>query len=200
MFKFLKKANIKQKTDYVIVGLGNPGEKYKNTRHNAGFIAVDHMIRERNIHSKKIKFSSEVYETTLEKKRILLVKPQTYMNLSGDAIVQIVNFYKINIENFIIIVDDIALPVGKLRIKRKGSSGGHNGLKDIINKIGSDQFTRIKIGVGAKPDKWNLADWVTSEFSSTERQQIDIASQKVHNALSLIIENKIDEAMNKFNS
>ena len=200
MFKFLKKANIKQKIDYVIVGLGNPGEKYKNTRHNAGFIAVDHMIKERNIHSKKIKFSSEVYETTLENKRILLVKPQTYMNLSGDAIVQISNFYKINIENFIIIVDDIALPVGKLRIKRKGSSGGHNGLKDIINKIGSDQFTRIKIGVGAKPNKWNLADWVTSEFSSTERQQIDIASQKVHNALSLIIENKIDEAMNKFNS
>ena len=200
MFKFLKKANIKQKIDYVIVGLGNPGEKYKNTRHNAGFIAVDHMIKERNIHSKKIKFSSEVYETTLENKRILLVKPQTYMNLSGDAIVQISNFYKINIENFIIIVDDIALPVGKLRIKRKGSSGGHNGLKDIINKIGSDQFTRIKIGVGAKPNKWNLADRVTSEFSSTERQQIDIASQKVHNALSLIIENKIDEAMNKFNS
>lgn len=200
MFKFFKAANIKQKIDCVIVGLGNPGEKYKNTRHNAGFIAVDHMIKKRNINSKKIKFSSEVYETTLENKRILLVKPQTYMNLSGDAIVQIGNFYKINIENFIIIVDDIALPVGKLRIKRKGSSGGHNGLKDIINKIGSDQFTRIKIGVGAKPDKWNLADWVTSEFSSTERQQIDIASQKVHNALSLIIENKIDEAMNKFNS
>ncbi len=200
MFKFFKKSNIKQKIDYVVVGLGNPGKKYKNTRHNAGFIAVDHMINERNIHSKKIKFSSEVYETTLENKRILLVKPQTYMNLSGDAIVQIVNFYKINIENFIIIVDDIALPVGKLRIKRKGSAGGHNGLKDIISKVGSDQFTRIKIGVGAKPDKWNLADWVTSEFSSTERQQVDIASQKVHNALSLIVENKIDEAMNNFNS
>lgn len=200
MFKFFKAANIKQKIDCVIVGLGNPGEKYKNTRHNAGFIAVDHMIKERNINSKKIKFSSEVYETTLGNKRILLVKPQTYMNLSGDAIVQIVNFYKINIEKFIIIVDDIALPVGKLRIKRKGSSGGHNGLKDIISKVGSDQFTRIKIGIGAKPDKWNLADWVTSEFSSTERQQIDIASQKVHNALSLIVENKIDEAMDNFNS
>ncbi len=200
MFNFLKKANIKQKIDYVIVGLGNPGEKYKNTRHNAGFIAIDNIIKEENIPSKKIKFSSEVCETTLEKKRILLVKPQTYMNLSGEAIVQIVNFYKISIENFIIIVDDIALPVGKLRIKRKGSAGGHNGLKDIINKIGSDQFTRIKIGVGAKPDKWNLANWVTSEFSSTERQQIDIASQKLYKAVSLIVENKIDEAMNNFNS
>ncbi len=200
MFKFFKKSNIKQKLDCVIVGLGNPGEKYKNTRHNAGFIAIDHIIKEKNIHSKKRKFSSEIYETTLENKRILLVKPQTYMNLSGDAIVQIVNFYKINIENFIIIIDDIALPIGKLRIKRKGSAGGHNGLKDIINKVGSDQFTRVKIGVGAKPDKRNLADWVTSEFSSTERQQIDIASQKVHNAISLIVENKIDEAMNKFNS
>ncbi len=200
MFKFFKRANIKQKIDCVIVGLGNPGEKYKNTRHNAGFIAIDHIIRERHIHSKKIKFSSEIYETTLENKRILLVKPQTYMNLSGDAIVQIINFHKIHIENFIIIVDDIALPVGKLRIKRKGSAGGHNGLKDIINKVGSDQITRVKIGVGAKPGKWNLADWVTSEFSATERQQIDIASQKVHKALSLIVENKIDEAMNKFNS
>lgn len=200
MFNFFKKANIKQKIDCVIVGLGNPGENYKNTRHNAGFIAIDHIIKDRNIHSKKIKFKSEVYETTLEDKRVLLVKPQTYMNLSGDAIVQIVNFYKINIEKFIIIVDDISLPVGKLRIKRKGSAGGHNGLKDIINKVGSNQFTRIKIGVGAKPEKWNLANWITSDFSLTERQQIDIASQKVHKAVSLIVENKINEAMNKFNS
>lgn len=200
MFNFLKKAKNKQNIDYVIVGLGNPGAKYKNTRHNAGFIAIDHIVKELNLHAKKIKFNSEVYNATIGDKRVLLVKPQTYMNLSGDAVVQIVNFYKIAIEKLIVIVDDISLLVGKLRIRKKGSAGGHNGLKDIINKIGSDQFTRIKIGVGAKPDKRNLADWVTSEFSHSDRAQIDASTQKVYHAISLIIDGKTDEAMNKFNS
>lgn len=200
MFNLLKKSKNEQKINYVVVGLGNPGNKYKNTRHNAGFIAIDHLIQAFGAHSKKIKFSSEIYEATIENKRVLLVKPQTYMNLSGDAIVQIANFHKINIENFIIIVDDIALSVGKMRIRRKGSAGGHNGLKDIISKAGSEQFVRIKIGIGAKPDKWDLANWVTSEFSTPERQQIDKVAQSIPTVVSLIITKKIDEAMCKFNS
>lgn len=200
MFNFFKKAKNKQNIDYVIVGLGNPGAKYKNTRHNAGFIAIDHIVTELNINSKKIKFNAEIYESTIGDKRVLLVKPQTYMNLSSDAVVQLINFYKITMKKLIVIVDDISLPVGKLRIRKKGSAGGHNGLKDIIEKTGSDQFTRIKIGVGAKPDKWNLADWVTSEFSHSDRAQIDLVAQKVYISLALIIDGKIDEAMNKFNS
>lgn len=200
MFNFFKKAKNNPNIDYVIVGLGNPGEKYKNTRHNAGFIAIDHIINELNLRAKKIKFNSEIYDATIGDKRVLLVKPQTYMNLSGDAVVQLVKFYKITLKKLIVIVDDISLPVGKLRIRKKGSSGGHNGLKDIINKIGSDQITRIRIGVGGTPDKWNLANWVTSEFSPSDRDQIDVTTKKVYHALSLIIDGKTDKAMNKFNS
>ncbi len=200
MFNFFKKVNHKQKIDYVIVGLGNPGDKYKNTRHNAGFIAIDHIIKEHNVSNKKVKFKSEIFEATLENQRVLLVKPQTYMNLSGDAVIQLANFYKIPAEKFIVIVDDISLPVGKIRIRRKGSAGGHNGLKDIIFKTGTEQFTRIKIGVGAKPEKWDLADWVLSDFTSSERPLLDNAMQKAHSALSLIVNDKIDDAMNKLNS
>ena len=115
----------------MVVGLGNPGDKYRNTRHNAGFMAIDYILKEKNIHSKKVKHHAEIFETTIAQKRVLLVKPLTYMNLSGDAVEEISSYYKIPCENIIIVVDDISLPAGKLRIRRKGSAGGHNGLKDI---------------------------------------------------------------------
>ena len=136
MFNLFQKSKI----NFMVVGLGNPGDKYRNTRHNAGFMAIDYILKEKNIHSKKVKHHAEIFETTIAQKRVLLVKPLTYMNLSGDAVEEISSYYKIPCENIIIVVDDISLPAGKLRIRRKGSAGGHNGLKDIIFKIGTDTF------------------------------------------------------------
>ena len=196
MFNFFQKSKI----NFVVVGLGNPGDKYKNTRHNAGFLTMDYILKEKNVCSKKVKHHAEIFETTIAQSRVLLVKPLTYMNLSGDAVEEIINYRKIPIENTIVIADDISLPIGKLRIRRKGSAGGHNGLKDIIYKTGSDTFPRIKIGVGSKPNNWNLADWVLSEFSPTEREKIDFAIKNAYQALELIVSHKIDDAMNKFNS
>lgn len=196
MFSFFQKQKIK----FAVVGLGNPGDKYKNTRHNAGFLAIDSLINEKNISSKKIKHQAEIFETSIAENRVLLVKPLTYMNLSGDAVEEIINYYKISIENTIVIADDISLSPGKIRIRRKGSAGGHNGLKDIIFKTGFDTFPRIKIGVGSKPDNWVLADWVLSKFSEPERKKIDFATKNSCQAVELIIDGKIDEAMNNFNS
>ena len=196
MFIFSKKSKI----NFIVVGLGNPGNKYKNTRHNAGFMAIDHIINEKNISSKKVKHHAEIFETTLSENRVLLVKPQTFMNLSGDAVEEIKNYYKIPIENVIVISDDVSLPLGKLRIRQKGSAGGHNGLKDIIFKTGSEAFPRIKIGVGAKPNNWDLANWVLSEFDTSDREKIDFAIKNACQALELLIDGKINDAMNKFNS
>ena len=196
MFKIFQKSKIK----FVIVGLGNPGDKYKNTRHNAGFLTIDYILKEKNVCSKKVKHHAEIFETTIAQSRVLLVKPLTYMNLSGDAVEEILNYYKIPIVNTLVIADDISLPVGNLRIRRKGSAGGHNGLKDIILKNGADTFPRIKIGVGSKPNNWNLADWVLSEFTSDEYEKLDSAIKNAYSAIDLIISSKIDEAMNKFNS
>lgn len=196
MFNFFKKRKI----DFVVVGLGNPGDKYKNTRHNAGFLAIDHLVKEKNASIKKVKHHSEIFETIISDKRVLLVKPQTFMNLSGDAVESIKNYYDIPIENFIIIADDVFLPTGKLRIRRKGSDGGHNGIKDIIFKTGTESFFRIKIGVGLKPNNWKLADWVLSEFSVDDRKNIDLAISNACKAIELMIVGKVDDAMNKFNS
>lgn len=196
MFNILKRKKI----EFIIVGLGNPGDKYKKTRHNVGFIAIDHIIKEKNIATKKLKHQAEIFTTTLANHRVLLVKPQTFMNLSGNSVEEIINYYKIPIVNVIVISDDISLPIGKLRIKRKGSDGGHNGLKDIIFKTGFDTFPRIKIGVGAKPVKWNLANWVLSEFTDSEFEKINAAVKNTYKALELIVSSDIDSAMNKFNS
>lgn len=196
MFKIFQKSKIK----FVIVGLGNPGDKYKNTRHNAGFLTIDYILKEKNVCSKKVKHHAEIFETAIAQSRVLLVKPLTCMNLSGDAVEEIINYHKTPIENTLVIADDISLPVGNLRIRRKGSAGGHNGLKDIIFKTGADTFPRIKIGVGSKPNNWNLADWVLSEFTSDEHEKLDSAIKNAYSAIDLIISGKIDEAMNKFNS
>ncbi len=196
MFKFLKKSQI----EFVVAGLGNPGPKYENTRHNAGFIAIDYIVKQKNISNKKLKHRAEIFEADFAGHRVLLVKPLTFMNLSGDAIENILNYYKVSAENLIVISDDIFLPVGNLRIRRKGSAGGHNGLKDIIFKTGCDTFVRIKLGIGEKPKGWDLAKWVLSNFSEKEKEELNLAVKNTYKALELIVCKNIDAAMNKFNS
>lgn len=186
--------------DYILVGLGNPGKEYEKTRHNIGFIALDFVAEKLGIEINSQKFKSLYAFGTFEGKKVILLKPQTFMNLSGQAVLPFMSFYKVPLQNVILIYDDISLPVGKMRIRKQGSHGGHNGVKNIITLSGSQNFPRIKIGVGNKPNEnWDLADWVLSKFSSEELNLINDTMPKVYDALSLIVKENIDEAMNKFN-
>lgn len=186
--------------EYIIAGLGNPGTEYENTRHNAGFMTVDTLAEKNCFEIKKLKFKSLIGECMLSEKRCLVMKPSTYMNKSGEAVIEAMNFYKIPPERTIICFDDISLEPSKLRIRRKGSDGGHNGMKNIIYLSGSDNFPRIKIGVGAKPHKdYNLADWVLSNFTKEEIPLMHESTDKACEALALMVGGKTDEAMNKFN-
>ncbi|MBP1565274.1 MAG: aminoacyl-tRNA hydrolase [Oscillospiraceae bacterium] len=186
--------------EYIIVGLGNPGLQYQDTRHNAGFMAIDTLAKKYNADVKKIKFKSLCGECIINDKKCLLMKPSTYMNNSGEAVVEAMNFYKTPIENVIIIYDDISLEPSKLRIRRKGSDGGHNGIKSIIYLTGEDTFPRIKIGVGKKPHPaYNLADWVLSNFKADEIPLIKEACSNASEAISLMVTGKMNDAMNKFN-
>lgn len=186
--------------EYIIVGLGNPGIQYQDTRHNAGFMAIDTIAEKYGADVKRIKFKSLCGECTIGGKKCLLMKPSTYMNNSGEAVVEAMNFYKIKIENLIVIYDDISLEPSKLRIRRKGSDGGHNGIKSIIYLTGEDTFPRIKIGVGKKPHpQYNLADWVLSNFKSDEIPLIREACQHAAESAELMVSGKINEAMNKYN-
>lgn len=186
--------------DFLIVGLGNPGKKYENTRHNAGFIFIDKLCKKYNVNANKLKFKSLITDIKIGDKKALVMKPDTFMNLSGQAVIQAMNFYKIPPENVVIILDDVTLDVGKMRIRRKGSDGGQNGMKNIIYLSGSDNFPRIKIGVGKKPHpEYNLADWVLSSFSSSEQKELDKITDDAVNAVELIIQNQTDKAMNLFN-
>ena len=184
---------------HIIAGLGNPDRKYENTRHNAGFIAVDAIADKCGVSLTRLKYKSYCAGAEIGGAKVLLMKPTTYMNNSGQALVEAMNFYKIPPENSLIIFDDISLDVGKLRIRRKGSDGGQKGMRSIIYLSGSDTFPRIKIGTGAKPEGWELADWVLSRFNDSERKLIDEASGKAFEAAELIISGNIDKAMNKFN-
>ena len=197
---FKKKENLSSAVEYIVVGLGNSGREYENTRHNAGFITIDILAEKIGVKIDRIKYKSLCATCTINEKKVLLMKPSTYMNRSGLAVTEAMNFYKIPPEKVIVIFDDISLDVGKLRIRRKGSDGGHNGIKNIIYLSGSDKFPRIKIGVGSKPDKWDLADWVLSSFSSDEYNNLTIAAEKAVSAVELIINDEIDKAMNLFNS
>lgn len=186
--------------EYIIVGLGNPGIQYQDTRHNAGFMAIDTIAEKYGADVKRIKFKSLCGECTIGGKKCLLMKPSTYMNNSGEAVVEAMNFYKLGIENLIVIYDDISLEPSKLRIRRKGSDGGHNGIKSIIYLTGEDTFPRIKIGVGKKPHpQYNLADWVLSNFRSDEIPLIREACQHAAESAELMVSGKINEAMNKYN-
>lgn len=186
--------------EYIIAGLGNPGREYENTRHNIGFMAIDRLASEASVDVKKIKFKSLCGITNINNKRVLLLKPQTFMNNSGQAITEAMSFYKIPPENTVIIFDDVSLSVGKMRIKRKGTDGGHNGIKNIIYLSGSDTFPRIKIGIGKKPNpNWILSDWVLSAFNNQDMELINQTLKNICPAVSLLVDDKIDMAMNKYN-
>lgn len=185
---------------YIIAGLGNPGKNYENTRHNVGFNVIDFLANELNININNAKHKALTGSGYIDGEKVLLMKPVTYMNLSGEAIIDAVNFYKIDpTTNLIVIYDDISLDVGKLRIRAKGSAGGHNGIKSIINHLGSDTFKRIKVGVGNKPAGYDLADYVLGHFTKDEKVIIDDASKNASNALKLIVSDNFDKAMNLYN-
>ncbi len=198
MFK-KKSAPLSGGITHIVVGLGNPDRKYENTRHNAGFIGVDAIAEKYGATIDRLKYKAYCATVEIGDAKVLLMKPQTYMNNSGEAVVEAMNFYKIPPENVIIIFDDISLDVGLMRVKRKGSDGGQKGMRSIIYLSGKDTFPRVKIGIGHKPDKWDLADWVLSQFSSDERKQIDDVAEKATNAVELIISGSIDKAMNLYN-
>ncbi len=203
-FKELSKASETSFTgpiEYIIAGLGNPGLQYEKTRHNAGFMTIDALSERLGIAVSKYKFHAKIADADIFGKRCLIMKPETYMNNSGQAIEEARAFYKLDIEHVIIIYDDISLEPGSLRIRRKGSDGGHNGIKSIIHLTGEDTFPRIKIGVGKKPHpKFDLADWVLSKFNEEDQAKINDACEKACDSIELMVQNKIDEAMNKFNS
>ncbi len=184
---------------YIIIGLGNPGKDYRNTRHNVGFKALDLLANRNNIKLNKIKFKSIYGEGLIDNKKTILVKPQTYMNNSGIAVREIVDFYKISIEDLIVIVDDIDIGFADLRIRTKGSAGSHNGLKSIIYHIRDDNFPRVKIGIGKKHPEQDLADFVLSQFSKEEAVDIENSVLNAAQAVETIIIDGIDEAMNRFN-
>lgn len=187
--------------EYLIAGLGNPGPKYEYTRHNAGFLCIDLLAQQLGAKIDRIKFKSIVADVAIEGRRCLLMKPQTFMNNSGEAVRDAANFYKIPPEHVIILFDDISLPPGKLRIRRKGSDGGHNGIKSIIYLLNSDQFPRVKLGVGAKPHPdYDLADWVLSPFQKDELPRMKEAMEKACEAIRLIVQDDMDHAMNLYNS
>lgn len=201
LFSKKKDSDIKSGgIEYIIVGLGNPGEKYENTRHNAGFITLDTIAEKNSISVDRLKFKSLCGIGTVGGKRVLLMKPSTFMNLSGQAVTEAMSFYKIPPEKTIVIFDDISLDTGRLRIRRKGSDGGHNGIKNIIYLSGSDQFPRIKLGVGKKPNGWELADWVLSRFKEDEFKELKTAAENASQAVELMVQEQTDKAMNLFNS
>lgn len=185
---------------YLIIGLGNPGSKYSWTRHNIGFEVVDYIAKLYDISISKIKHKALLGEGMVQGKKVILAKPQTYMNNSGESIREMKEWYKIDVKNIIVIYDDISLPTGKLRIRPKGSAGGHNGIKSIIYQLNTDIFPRIKVGVGQPnhPD-YDLADYVLGRFSKEEENDIIEAIKEAAQAVATIIQSGVDVAMNKFN-
>ena len=185
---------------WLIVFLGNPGPRYEMTRHNAGFMAADAMAKEKNVNINKARFKALTATCDIGGESVLLMKPQTFMNLSGDAVAQAAKFYKIPPEHVIVVSDEISLPIGKLRIRTKGSAGGHNGLKDIIAKLGTDAFPRIRIGVGAPPHPdYDMADWVLSSFKNQDAEEMLASAARAAQAAQCYITQGADRAMNRFN-
>lgn len=185
---------------YIIAGLGNPTKEYDNTRHNIGFMAIDAIADKYGIDMSECKHKALLGKGIINGQKVILVKPLTYMNLSGEAIRAVIDYYKVDEEEeFIVIYDDISLDVGKLRIRKKGSAGGHNGIKNIIAHLGHDVFKRIKIGVGEKPKGYDLADYVLGHFSKEELEIMKDSIDKVDGAVNLMLEDKIDVAMNEYN-
>lgn len=184
---------------YVVVGLGNPGSQYAQTKHNIGFVTVDYFAEQHNIKFNKVKHKAVIGEGSISGEKLMLVKPQTYMNASGECVMELVNFYKLPLENLIVIYDDIDLPVGKVRIRPNGSSGTHNGMRSIIYLLNKQDFPRIRIGVGKQPEYMDLADYVMTKFSKDELPLMEEAVKKATLTVEEITRSGISAAMNKYN-
>ncbi len=185
---------------WLLVCLGNPGDQYENTRHNVGFMVADQLGERYGLPIQRLKYKALTNIFPISGEKVLVMKPVTYMNLSGEAVRPAADFYKIPPEHIIVISDDTALDVGKLRIRKGGSAGGHNGLKSIIQQLGTDQFPRIRVGVGKKPHPdYDLADWVLGKFQGEDKRAIDAAVERCADAVECYIKEGPDRAMNKFN-
>lgn len=200
--RHLWRGLFKEKNMFVIAGLGNPGKKYENTRHNAGFMAIDALAEKYGISVTEKKHKALCGTGIINGVKVLLVKPQTFMNLSGESIGEIMNFYKLDAEEeLLVIFDDISLAPGNIRIRKKGSAGGHNGIKSIIAHTGTQGFMRIKVGVGEKPSGWDLADYVLAQLPKEEKETIEqTVKTEVTEATALIVEGDVDKAMNCYNA
>lgn len=184
---------------FVIAGLGNPGMDYIGTKHNVGFKVIDKLANDYTIKVTKFKHRAFVGDGMIEGKKVFLMKPQTYMNLSGESVKEVLNFYKVPIENFVVVYDDTSLPLGTTRIREKGSAGGHNGIKNIISHLGTDIFLRVKVGIGEKPNGRDLADYVLSGFSKEEQPLILKGIERASLAVELILSKGVAQAMNQTN-
>lgn len=200
MFGILKDTDRSGGIEFLIVGLGNPGGKYEITRHNAGFLCADLFAESMNTEIKRLKYHALTAEVNIDGHRCLLMKPQTFMNNSGESVAEAAKFYKIPLEKIIVVFDDISLPIGKLRVRRKGSAGGHNGIKSLIAHLGSENFPRVKIGVGAKPHPdYDLGDWVLTSFKKEDFPALKEAMVNACEAVKLIVNGNTDKAMNLYN-
>ena len=199
LFKSIEKKTETKPVTHIVVGLGNPGQKYEKTRHNAGFIAIDAIAKSLGVKIDRAKYHALICECEMGGARVLLMKPETFMNNSGVAIGEAANFYKIPPERVIVLHDEISFDAGMIRIRRKGSAGGHNGLKSIIEHLGSQDFPRIKLGVGQKPHpEYDLADWVLGKLPDGDMKKFIDRLDDVYESVRLIIGGNIDGAMSKF--
>ena len=199
LFKKIEKKEPPIPVTHIIAGLGNPGPEYVRTRHNAGFLAMDHIAEKLGVKIDRAKFHALVAEANIGGKRVLLMKPMTFMNNSGEAIGEAAAFYKIPPERVVILHDEISFAPGLFRIRRKGSAGGHNGLKSIISSLGTDTFPRVKIGVGTKPSPdYDLVSWVLGKFPDSDLKLMSERFEDIYSSLDLIMQDKIDEAMNRY--
>lgn len=185
---------------YIIVGLGNPGLEYRGTRHNMGFLVIDELAQEYHISVDTKKHKGLIGKGMIGSEKVVLVKPQTYMNLSGECLREVRQFYKVEPEQILVVYDDISLQPGQLRIRKKGSAGGHNGVKSIIAHLGTQEFPRIKVGVGEKPPRMDLADYVLGHYQGEDKRKIEGSVKEAAQAVRMIIEQGADAAMNQFNA
>ena len=186
--------------DWLLVCLGNPGDQYENTRHNVGFMVADELGERHNVPIQRLKFRALTNTITVGDEKVLLMKPVTYMNLSGEAVHEAAAFYKIPPERVLVISDEVSLAPGKIRVRRSGSAGGHNGLKNIIAHLGTDQFPRIRLGVGQKPHPdYDMADWVLGKFQGEDKKAVEEAVKRAADAAECLIREGVDKAMNKYN-
>ncbi len=193
---FQKKAPV----TWLVVGLGNPGVQYENTRHNVGFMVADELGERGSFPIQRLKFHALTNTAVIGGQGVLVMKPTTYMNLSGEAVGEAARFYKLPADHVLVISDDVDLPVGKLRIRKGGSTGGHNGLKSIIQHLGTDQFPRLKVGVGGKPHPdYDMADWVLGKLQGEDKKVMDAAVQRAADAVECLLKDGPDKAMNRFN-